>query len=82
MRPFRQPLFRRLTSFMLLIAALPMGSFAQSAAPGWLEETMYRSGKINTVVAVVSVVLLGLSVWMVVMDRRIGRIEQGSKQDQ
>ena len=84
MRPFRTPLFplRRLASFVLMLAALPMGTFAQSGAPGWLEETMYSSGKINTVVAVVTVVLLGLAMWMAAFDRRLARTEQRMKKDQ
>ncbi|MFT3885768.1 MAG: hypothetical protein QM724_10150 [Flavobacteriales bacterium] len=57
-------------------ALLPLNTFAQTQAPGWLEETMYHSGKINTVIAVVSVVLIGLGAWMFAMDRRIGRLEK------
>jgi len=40
---------------------------------------MYHSGKINTVVAVVSVLLIGLSIWLFSMDRRINRMEQELK---
>lgn len=61
---------------LLTAALLPLSTFAQSQAPGWLEETMYRSGKINTVIAVVGVVLIGLGTWMFRMDRRIGRLEK------
>jgi hypothetical protein len=64
----------------LLIGTLSVaGTFAQRPAPDWLEETMYHSGKINTVVAVVSVLLIGLSIWLFSMDRRINRMEQELK---
>ena len=55
---------------------LPVSTFAASEAPGWLKETMFASGKINTVVIVVSVVLIGLAIWMFNMDRKIGKLEK------
>ncbi|MCB0790292.1 MAG: hypothetical protein H6595_04070 [Flavobacteriales bacterium] len=57
-------------------ALLAVRTFASSAAPDWLEETFYRSGKINTVIAVVTVVLLGLAFWMFRSDRRLARLEK------
>lgn len=56
---------------------LPMSTFAASEAPGWLEETMFASGKINTVVAVVSLMFIGLAIWMFNMDRKISKLEKG-----
>ena len=52
---------------------------AQNAAPSWLESTLYGSGKINAVVAVVAVIILGIGVWMWNMDKRICRMEGKSK---
>jgi len=64
----------------LLIGTLAAaGTFAQQPAPDWLEETMYHSGKINTVIAVVAVLLIGLAAWLFSMDRRIKRMEQDLK---
>lgn len=70
----------KLTSLLMLVilAALPAGTFAQGA-PSWLEETMFASGKINTVVAVVSVVLLGLAGWMFAMDMKLRKLERRVK---
>ena len=72
--------FRRLCLTALLVALGTGSTFAQGAAPGWLEETMFRSGKINVVVAVVTVILAGLAVWMFMMDRRVKRMEERTKQ--
>jgi len=68
----------RLSKLLILVmgALLPLSTFAQSDAPAWLEERMYHSGKINTVIAVVSVVLIGIGTWMFLLDRRIGRLEK------
>jgi hypothetical protein len=68
-------LLRSLTSFLAALASA--STFAQ--APSWLEETMFRSGKINVVVAVVAVVLVGLAVWMFAMDRKLRRMEERMK---
>ncbi len=54
----------------------PLGTFARSEAPGWLVDGMYGSGKINTVLIVVAVVLLGIAAWMFTVDRRLSRLEK------
>ena len=64
-----------LTSVMIFLA-MPLSTFAASEAPAWLEETMFASGKINTVVMVVSAMLIGIAIWMFILDRRIGRLEK------
>jgi uncharacterized protein HemX len=51
-------------------------TFAQQSQESWLVETMYKSGKINSVVAVVAVLIAGLAAWMFVMDRKVRRMEQ------
>ena len=65
---------RTFTSLALLL--LSIRASAQSATPSWLESTLYGSGKINTVVAVVAVIILGIGIWMWRMDRRITNLEQ------
>lgn len=65
---------------LLLLATLSSAAtFAQDGTNSWLVDTMYKSGKINTVVAVVAVVLAGLAAWMFSMDRRIRKMEQERK---
>lgn len=68
---------RTLASLSLLL--LTMSAFAQSAAPNWLENTLYGSGKLNTVLIVVSVIILGIGFWMFAMDRRMKRMEERMK---
>lgn len=70
----------RLTGLMAMMA-LSMSTFAASGAPGWLQERMYASGKINTVVMVVGVVLIGIAVWMFALDRRLARMERKVKSE-
>jgi hypothetical protein len=62
------------------IAALaPLLAAAQAGEPGWLVDALYGSGKINTVIAVVAVILLGLAFWLFQQDRRIARMEKRIK---
>ncbi len=66
----------RASLFLLLLA---MSAHAQSAAPNWLENTLYGNGKLNTVLIVVSVIIVGIGFWMFAMDRRIKRMEERIK---
>lgn len=67
---------RTLLSFFLIIATF--AAQAESAAPSWLESTLYGSGKINVVVGVVAVIILGIGIWLWRMDRRITKLERKS----
>lgn len=70
---------RRFAKAALLPAmALPARAAAQNE-PGWLVDTLYGSGKINVVLAVVAVILLGLTLWLVAQERRIARLEKRIK---
>ena len=60
------------SSIVLLLA--PLATFA-SAAPSWVENTLYASGKMNTVLAVVMVIVVGILIWLFKLDRRIKRME-------
>ena len=55
-------------------------TFAQDGRQGWLVDTMYRSGKINSVLAVVAVLIAGLATWMFVMDRKLRRMAREQQQ--
>lgn len=65
---------RTLTLIILSLASA--ATFAQPGQENWLVDTMYKSGKINTVVAVVSVLIAGLATWMFMMDRKVRRMEK------
>lgn len=58
---------------VLLVAAIPLRVMA---AENWLNETMYSSGKINVVVGVVAVVLAGIFLYLIWLDRRLRRLEE------
>lgn len=66
----------------LLLALLLPGVLlanAQDAAPSWLENTLYGNGKINVVIAVIAVIVLGIGVWLYRQDRRLKRLEDAQR---
>jgi hypothetical protein len=52
------PTTSRVLTF-LSASLLSASTFAQGQAPNWLVDTLYGSGKINVVIAVVGVILVG-----------------------
>lgn len=61
---------RIVTLTLALMATLGMS--AQTA----LDETMHSSGKINVVVAVIGVILLGMFIYLFMIDRKVSRVEK------
>jgi cytochrome bd-type quinol oxidase subunit 2 len=64
------------TLTLITLTLLSGATFAQQGQESWLVETMYKSGKINSVMAVVAVLIAGLAAWMFVMDRKVRRMEK------
>ena len=54
---------------------LPLSTFAE-AAPGWVENSLYANGKINAVIAVIMIILVGILIWMFMLDKRLRKIEK------
>jgi CcmD family protein len=59
-------------SFLATLLLLSVDTFAQSG----MEEYFYASGKIKVVVAVAAVVLIGIVVYLVALDRRLKKLEK------
>ncbi|MBL7954813.1 MAG: CcmD family protein [Flavobacteriales bacterium] len=66
------------TFLALLLFITSFAARAESAAPSWLESSLYGNGKINVVVAVVAVIILGIGFWLWRMDRRLTKLERKS----
>lgn len=61
--------------FLFILLAAPTHAIGQDGS-SWLVDTLYGSGKMNTVLVVVGVILLGLFFWLFRLDRRIARMEK------
>jgi len=73
-----------LRNAMLLLAALLLPVWhALAQAPGAdmpeMADALRQSGKIYVVVAVIAVVLTGLLIYLITLDRKIGRLEREIK---
>jgi uncharacterized protein HemX len=55
---------------------------AQAAPPHWLEDSLHGSGKMNTVVAVVAIIILGIGIWLFAQDRKLTRLEERMRDDE
>jgi uncharacterized protein HemX len=62
-------------ALITLFCCLPGAVLAQGTSPAWLEESLHGNGKINTVIAVVAIILLGIGIWLFVQDRKLTRLE-------
>lgn len=62
-------------TFLLLLIFLNGATYGQNRA-GWLENTMFQSGKINVVIAVVAVLLIILFIYLFSIDRKLKKIEE------
>lgn len=60
------------TLALLILHILPVAA----QAPTWLEDQLYGGGKLNAVIAVVSIILLGIGIWLWAQDRRLKRMEK------
>jgi len=67
------------TLLTITLFFLGFGTAMAQGAPSWLEDSLYGNGKINAVVAVVAVIILGIGLWMWTQDRRITRMEEKMK---
>ena len=59
-------------TFLLLVMLTSIGMSAQST----FDETMHSSGKINVVIAVIAIILLGFFIYLFLIDRKVGRLEK------
>ena len=67
---------------VIVIVAAACVAVAIATVAVWLADTLYGSGRMHAVIAVIAVVLLGLAGWMAVIDRRLSRLERQRREQQ
>ena len=63
---------------ILLISFITLLSNASLAKGNAIEQTFHESGKINVVVAIVTVIFVGIIFYMIKLDRKISKLENNS----
>lgn len=61
---------------LILCCTVLSGAFAQGTAEVEMADTLRSSGMIYVVVSVISIIIIGLLIYLFSMDRRIGKIEK------
>lgn len=61
---------------LLLLALMPFLSLAQEVE---MADTMRSNGKIYVVVGVIAIIFVGLLVYVVLLDRRLSKLEKEEK---
>ncbi len=66
---------------VLFLSFLAVGAQAQTNTD-WLENTMFQSGKINVVIAVLGVVFVLITVYLISLDVKLKRMEKERKNEE
>lgn len=67
-------------TWFIVIVMMFTAILAQAQNSGdWLENTMYSSGKINVVIAVIAVVFVLLVIYLISIDRKLKKLEDRDK---
>jgi CcmD family protein len=69
------------TTILLIALVLSTSGFAQEAqAPVEMADGLYQSGKIYVVVTVLAVIMAGIIGYLIMLDRKISKLEKEIKQ--
>lgn len=71
---------KHISLFLVLLTGLFSATANAQTGTDWLENTMFSSGKINVVVAVVSVVFVLIVAYLISIDRKLKKLEKSDKQ--
>ncbi len=67
-------------NWFIVIVMMFTAILAQAQNSGdWLENTMYSSGKINVVIAVIAVVFVLVVIYLISIDRKLKKLEDRDK---
>ena len=67
---------RILAFFFFLIS---FGAMAQDSQAVEMADPMFQSGKIYVVITVLSIIFIGILVYLIMLDRKIGKLEKELK---
>ena len=63
---------------LFCLALCSMAAFAQQTNNVEMADTMRSSGKIYVVIATISIIFVGLAIYLFAIDRRLKKIEKGN----
>lgn len=63
---------------LLLFTLFNSAVFAQGKSGSGMADEFYQSGRIYVVIATISIIFVGLAIYLFAMDRRLKKIEKGN----
>mgnify|MGYP003390113122 CR=1 FL=1 len=74
-------LFNKKTIILLTVLFLQLSMFAQtdSNPPVEMADALYQSGKIYVVITALVLIFIGIVIYLISLDRKIGRLEKELK---
>lgn len=69
-------MMNRITKYTTVLLAVLLTNTAMAAGKEKMEEFMFQSGKIYVFAAVSLIILVGIILYLVSLDRKIGRMEK------
>ncbi len=63
---------------LLFFALSGSAAFAQEKSGDGMAEEFYKSGRIYVVIANISIIFVGLAIYLFAIDRRLKKIEKGN----
>ncbi len=63
---------------LLLFTLFSSAVFAQEKSGSGMADEFYKSGRIYVVIATISIIFVGLAIYLFAMDRRLKKIEKGN----
>ncbi len=70
---------KKLFASLFLILMMSVVAFAQNTQNVEMADALRSSGKIYVVVAVITVIFLGIATYLIYMDKRISKLEKEQK---
>ncbi|OFY83075.1 MAG: CcmD family protein [Bacteroidetes bacterium RIFCSPLOWO2_12_FULL_35_15] len=71
--------FLKKTALLFALSILSISAFAQQDQPIEMADGLYQSGKIYVVVVVASIIFLGIVAYLIMLDRKISKLEKEIK---
>lgn len=71
--------FFKKTATLFALFFLSASAFAQQNQPIEMADGLYQSGKIYVVVAVAAIIFIGITTYLIMLDRKISKLEKEIK---
>jgi hypothetical protein len=77
----QKKMFQKIYWMLSLLLAASISAFAQQSEQIEMADQFRADGKIYVVITVVSIILIGLFIYMMSLDRKIGKLEKEYKEE-